>query len=63
MTSHETNPSGDRRLDTLEFRAQATRANNAILGLFGAPTGSVSVSSGFASGTADLIIDVTGYYR
>jgi len=50
-------------LDTLEFRAQATRANNANLGLFGAPTGSVSVSSGFASGTADLIIDVTGYYR
>lgn len=49
--------------DTIDFRANTMRANNATLGLFGAPAGSISVSSGFASGTADLIIDVSGYYR
>jgi hypothetical protein len=50
-------------LDTLPFRAGVTRADNAVLGLFGTPTGSVTVVSGFASGTAHLIVDVTGYWQ
>ena len=37
--------------------------NEAILGLFGAPAGSVTVASGFAVGTSDLVIDVTGWWR
>ncbi|HEX5856030.1 MAG TPA: PQQ-dependent sugar dehydrogenase [Thermoanaerobaculia bacterium] len=50
-------------LDTLDFRTGVTRANNSILGLFGLPAGSVTVSSGFASGTADVVIDVNGWWR
>jgi hypothetical protein len=50
-------------LDTISFRAGQTRANNAILGLFGTPAGDVTVASGFAAGTADLVIDVTGWWR
>jgi Glucose / Sorbosone dehydrogenase len=45
------------------FRPGVTRANNAILGLFGTPAGNVTVASGFAAGTADLVIDVTGWWR
>ena len=50
-------------LDTLSFRTGQTRADNAILGLFGTPTGSVTALSGFASGTVHLIVDVTGYWQ
>ena len=50
-------------LDTIDFRAGIARANNAILGLFGVPAGSISVTSGFGAGTADLVIDVTGWWR
>ncbi len=50
-------------LDTVSFGAGQTRANNAKLGLFGTPTGSVTVVSGFASGSAHLIVDVTGYWQ
>jgi len=50
-------------LDTLSFSAGQTRANNATLGLFGSPAGTVTAVSGFASGTAHLVIDVAGYYR
>ncbi|MGA7992102.1 MAG: PQQ-dependent sugar dehydrogenase [Thermoanaerobaculia bacterium] len=50
-------------LATVSFRAGQTRANNATLALFGTPAGTVTAASGFASGTAHLIIDVTGYYR
>jgi hypothetical protein len=50
-------------LDTIDFRPGVTRANNAILGLFGTPAGKVTVASGFAVGTADLVIDVTGWWR
>jgi hypothetical protein len=50
-------------LDTIAFRPGVTRANNAILGLFGTPAGNVTVASGFAAGTADLVIDVTGWWR
>jgi hypothetical protein len=34
-----------------------------ILDLAGAPAGSVTVVSGFASGSVHLVIDVTGYFR
>jgi hypothetical protein len=50
-------------LDTLSFRAGQTRANNATLALFGSPAGTVTVVSGFASGSAHVIIDVAGFYR
>jgi hypothetical protein len=50
-------------LDTIAFLPGVTRANNAILGLFGTPAGNVTVASGFAAGTADLVIDVTGWWR
>lgn len=50
-------------LDTIDFRPGVTRANNAILGLFGTPAGNVTVASGFAVGTADLVIDATGWRR
>jgi glucose/arabinose dehydrogenase len=50
-------------LDTISFVAGQTRANNATLGLFGSPAGSVTALSGFASGSVHLIIDVAGYYR
>jgi glucose/arabinose dehydrogenase len=50
-------------LDMIDFHPDSSRANNAILGLFGAPAGTISVTSGFASGTADLVIDVSGWFR
>jgi hypothetical protein len=50
-------------LDTIAFHAGVTRANNAILGLFGTPAGNVTVAAGFAAGTADLVIDGTGWWR
>jgi hypothetical protein len=50
-------------LDTVAFHAGQTRANNAKLGLFGTPTGSVVVVSNIPSGTVHLIVDVTGYWH
>ncbi len=50
-------------LDTISFRAGQTRADNAILGLFGAPTGSVTVVSNIPTGTVHLIVDVNGYWQ
>ncbi|HSB64092.1 MAG TPA: PQQ-dependent sugar dehydrogenase [Thermoanaerobaculia bacterium] len=50
-------------LDTLPFPAGSTKADNAVLGLFGTPAGSVTVVSGFASGTVHLVVDVTGYWQ
>ncbi len=50
-------------LDTVPFRAGVTRADNAVLGLFGTPPGSITVVSGFSSGAAHLIVDVTGYWQ
>jgi glucose/arabinose dehydrogenase len=50
-------------LDTVSFRAGQTRADNAILGLFGTPTGNVTVIPNIPSGTAHLIVDVTGYWQ
>ncbi len=50
-------------LDTVQFRAGQTRANNAVLGLFGTPTGSVTVVSNIPAGTVHLIVDVSGYWQ
>jgi len=50
-------------LETIAFSSGVTRANNAIFGLFGTPAGTVTVASGFAVGNADLVIDVTGWWR
>jgi hypothetical protein len=50
-------------LDTVSFRAGQTRADNALLGLYGTPTGIVTVGSNIPSGTVHLIVDVTGYWE
>jgi len=47
---------------TLNFRAGQVRANNAILPLGGSPA-SLAVFYGAASGTADVLVDVNGYFR
>ncbi len=56
-------PSGSDRptTSTLNYAGGQTRANNAVL-LLG-PTGNVSAFCGQASGTAQLIVDVTGYFE
>jgi hypothetical protein len=46
---------------TINYRAGQIRANNAILPL--APDGTLAVFCGQGSGTANLIIDVTGYFE
>jgi glucose/arabinose dehydrogenase len=51
------------QLDTVAFRAGQTRANNAALGLFGTPAGSVTVVSTIPSGIVHVVIDVTGYWQ
>lgn len=46
---------------TLNFRASAARANNAVV-LLGT-SGAISVLCSMPSGTADFILDVTGYFE
>lgn len=46
--------------DTVFFAAGRTRANNATIGLV---DGVLSVADRQATGTVDLIVDVSGYYR
>lgn len=47
---------------TLTFRAGELRSNNAIVPLAGAPR-ALAVYGGFLDGGADVVIDVTGYFR
>lgn len=47
---------------TLNFRAGDTRSNNAIVPLAGWPRG-LAVYGGFPDGGADVVVDVTGYFR
>lgn len=44
----------------ISFRANQTRANNAVIGV--SPTGGVSVLNRQATGTVHLILDVVGYF-
>jgi pseudomonalisin len=46
---------------TLNFRAGQTRANNAVVPLFG--NGHTKAHLAMATGQADLVVDVTGYFR
>lgn len=46
---------------TLNFRLATARANNAIVAL--GASGSVGVFCGMPSGTADFVLDVTGYFE
>ncbi len=46
---------------TLNFPAGRTRANNAIVPLFG--NGHTKVHLSMAAGQADLVVDVSGYFR
>ncbi len=45
----------------LNYAAGQTRANNAIVGL--SPLGALAIRCSQASGTADVILDVTGYFE
>jgi len=47
---------------TLSFNAGQVRASNAVVGLTGAPLGFASVESA-APGPANLLIDVSGYFK
>ena len=46
---------------TLNYRASSARANNAVVPL--GTSGSISVLCSMPSGTADFILDVTGYFE
>ena len=46
---------------TLNFRASTARANNAVVAL--GASGSISVLCSMPSGTADFVLDVTGYFE
>ena len=46
---------------TLNYVAGQTRANNAIVGL--SPSGALAVRCSQASGTAHVVLDVTGYFE
>ncbi|MBV8201048.1 MAG: hypothetical protein JOZ15_10545 [Acidobacteria bacterium] len=48
---------------TLNFAAGAVRANNAVLSLGGSPAGAISVHAEISQGQADLVLDVSGYFR
>ncbi len=47
----------------INFRANQTRANNAILALSGDGLGRFTVEPDLTSGTSHLIVDVNGYFR
>jgi phospholipase C len=47
----------------LNFRAGAVRANNAVVSLLGSPAGSISVEADIFPGQADLVLDLTGYFK
>jgi hypothetical protein len=46
---------------SINFRAGIVRANNAILPV--SPTGQITVFCGMPSGTADFVLDVTGWFE
>ena len=46
---------------TLNYRANQTRANNAVIGL--GPGGTIAIFCGQATGFAELILDVSGYFE
>jgi len=46
---------------TINYRAGQIRANNVIVSLGSA--GDISVHCGQGSGTADIVIDVNGYFK
>lgn len=46
---------------TLNYVAGQTRANNAIVGL--SPSGALAIRCAQASGTAHVVLDVTGYFE
>jgi hypothetical protein len=46
---------------TINFRAGAVRANNAVIPLGWA--GQIAVFCGMASGSTDFVLDVTGYFE
>jgi hypothetical protein len=50
-------------LSTISFAAGATRANLATVSVVGVPSGSIDATAVMTSGTVDLVVDVSGYYR
>jgi len=47
-------------VSTINYRANQTRANNAVVGL---GTGTLEIYSGQGSGTTHVILDVSGYFQ
>jgi hypothetical protein len=47
----------------INFRAALARANNVLIAVNGAPAGSLTVRCDVASGTAQMLFDVNGYFR
>lgn len=46
---------------TVNYTAGHTRSNNAVIAL--GPAGDLTVYCGQSSGTANLVIDINGYFR
>ena len=46
---------------TLNYSAGQTRANSAIVGL--SPSGALAIRCSQIAGTADVVLDVTGYFE
>ena len=49
-------------VSTINFSANQTRANNAVLPLASDRSGTISVLAG-TGGTVDFILDVNGYFQ
>ena len=47
-------------VSTINYRANQTRANNAVVGL---GTGTLEIYCGQGSGTTQVILDVSGYFQ
>lgn len=51
-------------INTLSFSAGQTRANNAVLALAGDGSGTIKVVVvALSEGTADVLLDVSGYFQ
>jgi uncharacterized repeat protein (TIGR03803 family) len=48
---------------SINFNAEQTRANNAILPMVGNPVGSITVQCDIPSGTTNMLLDINGYFQ
>jgi hypothetical protein len=54
---------GTLNVASIDFKAGAVRANNAVLSLAGSPAGSLTVQADISGGGTDFLIDVNGYFK